>query len=75
MTGSGYELDKLVPLLGGALKSTQPLPADPAGADRLARSLKKMTKPLGLIRLGGHFPKGGYGVQHGRGAEATEAEA
>ena len=30
---------------------------------------------LGLIRLGGHFPKGGYGVQHGRGAEATEAEA
>ncbi|HXJ79500.1 MAG TPA: hypothetical protein VMS64_12575 [Candidatus Methylomirabilis sp.] len=49
MTGSGYELDKLVPLLGGALKSTQPLPADPAGADRLARSLKKMTKPSELM--------------------------
>jgi hypothetical protein len=29
---------------------------------------------LGLIRSGGHFPRGGYGVQHGRGETADERE-
>lgn len=41
------------------------------GIDRLSASTAYTD--VGLIRFRGHLTKGGYGVQHGRGAEAPAA--